>query len=90
MEMLPWAAVSILLLSVLGLWNYASTTRRDSESIRKELDDFKLKVAENYTTTPTMDKAISGLIVAINELKTEFKEFRNEIHRRGFQSGNQR
>ena len=80
MEMLPWAAIGVLLTSVLGLWAHTSGTR-------KELEDFKVKVAENYTTTPALDKAIATLATAMNELKTELRDFRREIHneRRGFQ-----
>lgn len=83
MDALPWAAISVLLLGVLGLWGYCSATR-------KELEDFKVKVAENYTTTPALDKAIATLAMAMNELKTELRDFRREIHneRRGFQAGN--
>lgn len=73
MEMLPWAAISALLVGILALWSYTSATRKD-------LEDFKVKVAENYTTTPTLDRTVAGLTKAMDELKAELREFRREIH----------
>lgn len=75
---LPWAALGIIGTAVLGLWSYAN-------SIRQRLAEFEVKVAENYTTNPAMDKAIRQLIDAINELKAELRETRREFHndRRG-------
>jgi septal ring factor EnvC (AmiA/AmiB activator) len=89
MEMLPWAAVSVLLVGVLAVWNYAVTTRRDGEEMRKELEEFKVKVAENYTTTVALDRTANTLAKAMDELKTELREFRREIHgSRGFPATN--
>lgn len=83
MELLPWAAITAICGAILGLWQHASNTR-------KEVEDFKVKVAENYTTTPALDRAVGALTAAMNELKTELREFRREIHndRRGAKGGN--
>lgn len=78
MELLPWAAITAIFGALIGLWQYTSNTR-------KEVEDFKVKVAENYTTTPALDRAVAVLAKAMDELKTELREFRREIHneRRG-------
>ena len=79
-EALPWACVSVLLAAVLGLWGYTSSTRRDVENVRKELDEFRLKVAEQYTTNTSLERSMKTLVDAINELKVELKETRKEYH----------
>lgn len=72
-DALPWAAISVLLVAILALWGYCATTR-------KELEDFKLKVAEQYTTNNSLERACQTLAVAITELKVEMKEHRKELH----------
>ena len=81
-ETLPWVAISVLLVAMLALWGHCSTTR-------KELEDFKLKVAEQYTTNNALEKSFRTLVDAINELKVELKETRKEFHDgRRFRSSN--
>jgi septal ring factor EnvC (AmiA/AmiB activator) len=79
-DALPWAAVSVLLIAILALWGYTSTTRRDVEALRKDLEEFKLKVAEHYTTNTSLERACQTLVSAINELKGEMKEHREALH----------
>lgn len=70
---LPWAAIGVIGTAILALWNSLLTTKKD-------LEDFKVKVAETYTTTPTLDRTVAGLTKAMDELKAELREFRREIH----------
>jgi hypothetical protein len=72
-DALPWAAISVILVALLGLWSYCSTTR-------KELEEFKVKVAEQYTTNNSLERACQTLVSAINELKGEMKEHREALH----------
>lgn len=81
-DALPWAAISVILVALLGLWSHCSTTR-------KELEEFRLKVAEQYTTNTSLERACQTLVSAINELKVEMKEHRKELHDvRRFRAGN--
>lgn len=82
MEHLPWAAISVLLVALLALWGHCSNTRKD-------LEEFKFKVAEQYTTNNALERACQTLVSAINELKVEMKEHRKELHDvRRFRAGN--
>lgn len=84
MEFLPWAAIGVIGTALLAQWNSLLSTKKD-------LEDFKVKVAEQYTTNVALDKSINTLVNAINELKVELKETRKEMHSgRGFPFGNQR
>lgn len=78
---LPWAAIGVIGTAILALWAALMSTRRD-------LEEFRVKVAEDYTTTALLDKTAAVLAKSMDELKIELREFRREIHGSRFPAAN--
>lgn len=78
---LPWAAIGVFGTAILALWASLMATRRD-------LEEFRVKVAEQYASTALLDKTAAILAKSMDELKNELREFRREIHGSRFPAGN--
>lgn len=78
---LPWAAIGVIGTAILTLWASLMATKRD-------LEEFRVKVAEQYASTALLDKTAAVLAKSMDELRNELREFRREIHATRFPAGN--
>ena len=76
-EAVPWFMVVIIIPSLYYMFNMIRNQGKDIykriNEADKEIDSFKLYVAENYASNKKLEETEKRIIAAITELKQDWK-----------------